>query len=46
MQILVERKIIIIFSPQQDVKYPTINNHFRHIWYGVTTYTHFSFIIY
>jgi hypothetical protein len=46
MQILVKRKFIIIFLPQQYVKNPTIKNCFRHIWYGVTTYIHFSFVIY
>jgi hypothetical protein len=46
MQIVVEWNIFKNFSPQWDVKKPTINNHLGHTWYGFKTYKPFPLVIF
>ncbi len=45
MQTKVKWNISKNLSLQQDVKKLMINNHFRHIWYGIKTYKHFPLVI-
>jgi hypothetical protein len=46
MQTTVELNISKNFSSQEDVKKPTINNHFKHNWYGFKNYKAFSLVIF
>ncbi len=46
MQTTVKLNISKNFSSQEDVKTPTINNHFKHNWYGFKNYKPFPLVIF